>query len=496
MIPRSLGGRLIAAFALLSLALTIAVGGALFVVLRGLHQDATFNELRAAASSVLPQVRDAIGSGQLRGTVLELRDELAAQQIELVLVGADGRIKALDPADALPVGPVVLDHDATIGEQFQGSFRGTDPGTSFAYVATAIRKVGANGARAVALLTRDRSGGLALADVGRTIPVVILVVLLVAAPLAIALSRSVTRPLRRLAEATAGIPAGGVAPLPLEGPREVRELTGTFNSMSAELESGRRRERDLLANLRHDLRTPLTVIAGFASALRDGTATGPAADAAAKAIEEEAARLERLVAEVGAVERIRSGEEQIRPELLDAGELVQATATRFRPRASAAGLELTAALPDGGGARLGGALPGGGLTIAADRIALERMLANLVDNAIRAAGTGGGTSVRIEVAPAPLGPTGIDALRFDVVDDGPGFPDGAAARAFERFWRGDPSRAGSGTGLGLAIVRALALAHGGEARATNRADVEGPGVRGARVGVTLPRVPWRPGTPA
>lgn len=495
MIPRSLGGRLIAAFALLSLALTIAVGGALFVVLRGLHQDATFNELRAAASSVLPQVRDAIGSGQLRGTVLELRNELAAQQIELVLVAADGRIQALDPADALPVGPVVLDQSATIGEQFQGSLRGTEPGTNFAYVATAIRKVGANGARAVALLTRDRSGALALADVGRAIPIVILVVLLVAAPLAIALSRSVTRPLRRLAEATESIPAGGVAELPLEGPREVRELTGTFNTMSAEVESARRRERDLLANLRHDLRTPLTVIAGFASALRDGTAMGPAADAAAQAIEEEAARLEHLVSEVGAVERIRSGEEQIRPELLDAGGLVRAAATRFAPRAAAAGLELTAVLPDDGDpARRGEALPARGLTIAADRVALERMLANLVDNAIRAAGAGGGTSIRIEVAPATLGPESVDALRFDVVDDGPGFPAGAAERAFERFWRGDPSRSGSGSGLGLAIVRELALAHGGDARAANRADAEGAGIRGARVGVTLPRVPWRPAT--
>lgn len=478
MIPRSLGGRLVAAFALLSLALTIAVGGALFVVLRGLHQDATFNELRAAASSVLPQVRDAIGSGQLRGTVLELRDELAAQQIELVLVGPDGRIRALDPADALPVGPVVLDHDATIGEQFQGSFRGSDPGSSFAYVATAIRKVGANGARAVALLTRDRSGALALADVGRTIPVVILVVVLVAGPLAVTLSRSVTRPLRRLAAATAGIPAGGVAALPLEGPREVRELTGTFNSMSEEIASTRRRERDLLANLRHDLRTPLTVITGFAMALRDGTASGPDAEAAARAIEEEAARLERLVAEVGAIERVRSGEEQIRPELLEAGELVRTAVTRFGPRAAAAGLELAASLSEDGA-----------LTIAADRIALERMLANLVDNAIRAAGTGGGTTVRLEVAPTRLGPEQVEALRFDVVDDGPGFPDGTAERAFERFWRGDPSRAGSGSGLGLAIVRELALAHGGEAHAANRNATDG--ARGARVGFTLPRVPWR-----
>ena len=79
-----------------------------------------------------------------------------------------------------------------------------------------------------------------------------------------------TRPLRRLADATADIPPGGPPPLPLAGPKEVRELTGTFNAMTAELDATRQREGELLANLRHDLRTPLTVIAGFATALATG----------------------------------------------------------------------------------------------------------------------------------------------------------------------------------------------------------------------------------
>lgn len=473
MIPRSLRGRLVTAFALLSIALTIAVGGALFVALRGLHQDATFNELRAAASSVLPQVRDAIGSGQLRSTVRELEAGLEEQQIQLVLVGADGRIRAIDPADAPPVGPVVLDHDAVVGEQFQGSFRGSDPGVSFSYVATAIRKVGANGPRAVAVLTVDRSGASALADLGRTIPMMVLVVLLVAAPLAIVLARSVTRPLRRLAIAAADVPAGRAPALPLTGPSEVRELTGTFNAMAAELEAARARESELLANLRHDLRTPLTVIAGFATALRDGTAKGDAAAAAAKAIEEEAARLERLVAEVGAIERLRSGEEQIRPELVEAGRVVEATVTRFGPRAAAAGVAVTSDVP-----------AEANLTIAADRLALDRMLDNLVENAIAAnASTGRGGNVVIEVREVQLAHR-VAALRFDVADDGPGFADGSASRAFERFWRGDRARAGGGSGLGLSIVRELAEAHGGSAHAENRDG------GGARVGVTLPRVPW------
>lgn len=468
MIPRSLGGRLVGAFAILALAIVLAVGSALFVALRGLHQDATLGGLQDVAGSVIPEVRDSVGTGELRGTLEEVRTQLASRNIEVMLVGADGRLR---PIGGAATGAPILTSDLAIGETVKGTVTLDD--ARYLYVATGIRRAAAATPKAIAFLAVDRSGALALADVARTIPIVILAILLIAAPLALALTRSVTRPLRRLADATIDIPAGRAAALPLSGPREVQELTGTFNAMTAELDATRKREDELLANLRHDLRTPLTVIAGFATALRDGTATGPAADAAAKAIEEEAARLERLVAEVGAVERIRSGEEQIRPELLDAGELVGATATRFGARAAAANVTLTTDVARGAP-----------LTIAADRIALDRMLGNLVENALAAtSGVAGPHAVVLAAAPARL-PGDVDAIRFDVLDDGPGFPDGTASRAFERFWRADPARAGSGSGLGLAIVKELAVAHGGIVHAENRAE------GGARVGATLPRVPW------
>jgi signal transduction histidine kinase len=465
MIPRSLGGRLLSAFALLALAIVIAVGGALFVALRGLHQDATLNTLSDVVGSVLPQVRDAIGTGQLRGTVLELRDQIAERGYQLVIVGADGHIRSIEGTS---FAGVVVDGDMPVGAQSSGSFRLADG--PYLYVATGVRRAGATGPKGIAVLAKDQSGALALADLGRTIPVVIGVILLIATPLAIALSRSVTRPLRRIAAATAEIPSGRAQALPLEGPSEVRELTGTFNTVAGELEATRRRESELLANLRHDLRTPLTVITGFAAALRDGTAQGESAEAAAKAIEEEAERLERMVAEVGAIERIRSGEEQIRPEMLDAAEVLVATATRFGARATAAGVDLATVTA-----------PGATLTLAADRVALDRMLGNLVENALAATPSGG--HVVIQAGPATL-VNGLEAIHFDVIDDGPGFPAGTPDRAFERFWRGDPARAGTGSGLGLAIVRELAVAHGGIAHAENNAP------QGARVGFTLPRVPW------
>jgi signal transduction histidine kinase len=239
------------------------------------------------------------------GTLAEVRDQLAADDIKVMLVDAGGHLRP-DVGD--PSTAAVIDPNVPIGASARGSTNLGDQ--KVLYVATAVRRVGIAAPRAIAFVQVDRSGAMALADVWRTIPIVILAVLLIATPLAVAASRSVTRPLRRLADATSDIPSGSPTTLPLTGPKEVRELTGTFNAMTAELDATRRRESELLANLRHDLRTPLTVITGFAAALADGTATGDAAASAAKAIEEEAGRLERLVTEVGAVERIRSGEEQ------------------------------------------------------------------------------------------------------------------------------------------------------------------------------------------
>ena len=115
-------------------------------------------------------------------------------------------------------------------------------------------------------------------------------------------------------------------------------------------------------------------------------------------------------------------------------------------------------------------------------MALERILGNLVDNALAVVEAGG--TIRLEARRVD-GVEGVEgpAVAFSVVDDGPGFAPGGTTRAFERFYRGDPSRAGPGSGLGLSIVRELAVAHGGTAIAENLSP------RGARVSVVLPVQP-------
>ena len=182
------------------------------------------------------------------------------------------------------------------------------------------------------------------------------------------------------------------------------------------------------------------------------------------------------VAELDTMDRLRNGAAALRPEQIDGRALLAETADRFRARAAGKGIEL-AVIGDSVQPPAGtppGTLPD--LGFSADRVAVDRILGNLIENAL-------------SVVPSPGGHVWLEArgsaewITLLVSDDGPGFPPGASERIFDRFYRGDPARSGPGSGLGLAIVRELARAHGGEAQAESLAP------RGARVIVHLPRNP-------
>ena len=487
--PRSLTGRIVGAFALLAVVLWLAIGATLFVALRGLHAEATSSSLADIAQTFAVRVRGAAADAEVRQVIAQIRNQISSNTITVQLLAGDGSVVEVGPSDPAPETPITIPTTTRIGDTLTGSVRFAD-GQVHDFAALVLRGPNANAARAVLLSTIDRSGAQALADLGRTLPIVILVTLAIGAPLAWLLSRSIARPLARLAQRTSELVVPGapvVPPLPVVGPREVRVATARVNLLADELARSRARESELLADLRHDLRTPLTVIAGYAAALADGTATGGAAERAAAAIAEEAGRLERLVGELGAIDRLRSGTDALRLEPIDAAAILAATVDRFDAAARAAGVTIELATPDRGGA--------GGIdeaptadpelaspSLAADRIALDRILGNLVDNALAVVAPGGAIRLdarRVDGAAGVAGP----AIAFSVIDDGPGFAPGGTARAFERFYRGDPSRTGPGSGLGLSIVRELAHAHGGTAVAENLSP------RGARVSVVLPITP-------
>ncbi len=471
MLPRGLTSRILLAFGALALALLLTVGAALFVVLRELHQSEAEATLTNQVALVEAAIARRSAGAPLEPVIRDYSTAIADQGGFVLLQRKTGAVVVLagNPSSAeMPV-------DAT--PNITGSLRTSD-GSSYVYVEPGAAKTG--GAKLL-FAVPDRSAAEALADLRRALVLIVVILLLVGAPMAWLLSRSLTGPIRRLANATAslagsGSGAGGpggqpLPPLPLEGPQEVRLLTERFNAMAAELAVARAEEAALLANLRHDLRTPLTSIGGYAEAIADGTVSGPRAAEAARTIAGEAQRLERLVGELGVVERLRQGPSALRPEALDANAVLADAAGRFESRAAAAEVTLEAA------ERVPGEAP---LQFAADRLAVERILQNLIENSLSVVGKGG--HVWLRAMPLAL-PGRSPGVGISVTDDGPGFPPGTTERVFERFFRADPSRSGGGSGLGLAIVRELARAHGGEAWAENVAP------HGARVTVLLPFSP-------
>ena len=277
-----------------------------------------------------------------------------------------------------------------------------------------------------------------------------------AAALALAvglLNRWVLRPLARLAADADRIAGGELAVTPVETrAREVAQvrdaLGGMAGALDAALGASAAAERDrrfLVSAIAHDLRTPLFTLRGSLEAIEHGIGNG---DALARA-QRKADHLDRLVGDLFVFARAEHARDARGSEEVDLGEIA---------RRAAESVEL-------GDVRLVLAIPGP-VRAHGDPVALERVLTNLLDNAIRHAHT------RVEVAITPG--------RVEVADDGPGFSPDDLPHVFEPLFRGDRARGGGHAGLGLAIARRLARSHGGDVHAANAA------AGGARVTVTLP----------
>ena len=278
------------------------------------------------------------------------------------------------------------------------------------------------------------------------------------------LARGMTQPLRDMAAAARAMETGDYTRrIRTRSRDEVGQLAAAFNRMSAELEVLEQSRRDLVANVSHELKTPITAIRAHLENLADGVEQPDPETLHVMLVQTE--RLGRLVDQLLELSRLESGEVpmQIEPTALE--PLVERVISEISVGRSVTDVAISADVtPE--------------LVAEADAERIHQVLFNLVDNAVRFTPPGGSVAIAADREE--------DRVVVRVTDSGVGIAPEHLPRLFERFYRADPSRSrddGGGTGIGLAIARSIVEAHGGRITATSE-----PG-RGSTFTFDVPAAP-------
>ncbi len=282
--------------------------------------------------------------------------------------------------------------------------------------------------------------------------------------LGVVLSRSLTAPLRRLAEAAHAVANRDFSRrVKVEGSTELVEVAQAFNQMTAALEEAERQRRNMVADIAHELRTPLSVLQGNLQAILDGVYPLDSEEIAR--LYDETRLLGRLVDDLRELALADAGQLRLNLQPLEIAPVVRATVDTLAPAAEAQGVALSVELPED--------LP----PVRADPDRVSQVLRNLLVNALQHTPAGGSVVVRAALK--------VGAVEIAVSDTGEGIAPEDLPHVFERFWRTDVSRSrdrrwSGGTGLGLSVAQSLVEAQGGHIGAESV-----PG-RGSTFRFTLP----------
>ncbi len=275
--------------------------------------------------------------------------------------------------------------------------------------------------------------------------------------LAFLLAETLSRPLRRIRLAAQRIGQGELETrVDPAGDPEVRAVAHALNRLAETLEHEEEIRKQTVADLAHELRTPVNGLLARIEAAQDGILAGPEN---LEAMHEEALRLARLLDDLARLADAEQPGLLLEKHPLDLGEVARAVGESFAPRFADAGI--------------GFRLEARSVFVEGNSDRLDQVVSNLLSNALRYTESGGSVSLRVDRA-------GDDAI-LEVADTGIGIAPDELRHIFTRFWRGDPSRsrATGGTGIGLAIVRELVRAHDG------RIDVDSTFGKGTRFRVVL-----------
>ncbi len=278
------------------------------------------------------------------------------------------------------------------------------------------------------------------------------------------LARRMSKPIHLLVDAARQIGTGDFSgEVSIREKGEFRELAAAFNGMARDLERVAAFRKNLVADIAHELRTPLANIRGYIEAVEDGLVS---ADDAVATFKDDAVTLHRLVEDLQELAMADAGSLPMIYRLLDPRAVAERVVNAMKNTAAAEGIALQISGPET-------ELP----ELVADAQRIQQVLGNLVENAIMHTARGGTVTIVVDGEPG--------AIVYAVEDTGTGIPEDDLDRIFDRFHRVDTSRtrATGGSGLGLTISRQLVEAHGGSIAVVNRAE------GGSRFTVRLPLIP-------
>ena len=470
MMTKSLRFRLFLSYLAVTLIILLTAGVTLGLVWRGTQERIMRARLSTSVPLTVRLVRSMLREGYSPEEITQQMSDAFTQRKSRMLLVQKGRVIG-DTGDGQLIGrriPLRPPESLRRAERPpSGAFRTNDDG-EYLYALGALPPPHGSDAHAPILVVQiapRRSLGL---PEGMMRPVLwaVALALLVGLVFSWLISRWITRPLTQIAGAADEIAQGNLDfQLQVSGPEEVEHVARQFNNMAAEVRAARQAQRDFIANISHDLKTPLTAIQGFSQALIEGVASDPAGvERAAAIIHDESLRMGRLVDQLLYLAQLEAGHVQMAQDRLELGDLVIEAVRRFQPAARAKDVSLTV-----------DAEPG--LWIIGDEDRLMQVFTNLLDNAIRHTPEQGEVVAQVKKA--------ADETNMAVVtisDSGPGIPPEDIPYVFDRFYQVEKSRRRGSSGLGLSIVQEIVRGHNG------RVGVRSSPGQGATFWVMLPLV--------
>lgn len=399
-------------------------------------------------SDLLTTISSTLDNRGMMDTQNEMRQLAGKNHLCLVVMRSDGLMQEID---AMPYNCYVHKDDTTLTQflseavQQQTRIRVqtiSDTDTSTDYLIGSIQGQSVRDGSYIAIITRTLdSAAAAITTIQRQLIYISIFLLIVATLIAFLVSRSLTKPLLKVTAAARQIADGRLnVTVDVKSRDEIGDLADNFNLMSKEISRVNVLQRELVANTSHDMRTPLTMIKGYAETIKDITGDDPEVrNQQLDIIVDEANRLSSLVSSVLDLSLMQAGQIRMQPSDFDITSKVQDILGRFQLLEQLDGFEFLLEADRS-------------YIVHADEVRIEQVLYNLINNAVNHIGENKRITVRIYPFEGEI--------RVEVIDTGTGIPQEDLPLIWDRYYK-PYKKTGKelGTGLGLSIVKAVLINH-------------------------------------